>query len=232
MRCVAPITFAHRGARAERPENTLPAFRLALEQGASGLETDAWLSRDGEVVLCHDDVVRSGLKRRKVTASSAAELRSVADVPRLGDLYEELGSDFDLSIDLKDPATVEPTVALGRAHGAADRLWLCTPDVEHAIAWARYGDVHAVHSTWKDLVDGTMERHAARLGEAGVGAMNMHHTEWTAGLVSLFHRFGLRAFAWDTQEERHIVAMLRIGIDGLYCDRPDRLVRTVTGWLA
>ena len=42
---VRPITFAHRGARTEAPENTLPAFRRALELGAGGLETDAWVSR-------------------------------------------------------------------------------------------------------------------------------------------------------------------------------------------
>jgi glycerophosphoryl diester phosphodiesterase len=48
------ITFAHRGARTEEPENSLPAFRRALELGASGLETDVWLSADREVVCTHD----------------------------------------------------------------------------------------------------------------------------------------------------------------------------------
>src|SRR5262249_4932108 len=58
-RCVpvAVITFAHRGARIEEPENTIAAFRRALERGASGLETDVWLSSDGEVVCAHDPVV-------------------------------------------------------------------------------------------------------------------------------------------------------------------------------
>ncbi len=51
-----PIGFAHRGARSERPENTLEAFRRALELGATGLESDAWITADGEVVLDHDGV--------------------------------------------------------------------------------------------------------------------------------------------------------------------------------
>ena len=46
-----PIAFAHRGARANAPENTLEAFTLAVRLGATGLESDVWLTRDGEAVL-------------------------------------------------------------------------------------------------------------------------------------------------------------------------------------
>jgi len=60
--------------------------------------------------------------------------------------------------------------------------------------------------------------------------MNMHHSGWSAGLVSLFHRFDVRAFAWDAQEVRQLRAMLRIGIDAVYCDRPERMVETVNSW--
>ena len=63
-----------------------------------------------------------------------------------------------------------------------------------------------VHSTSKRSIDVPLERHAAELAELGIDAINLHHTEWTAGLVALFHRFGLRGFAWDTQETRHIRA--------------------------
>lgn len=226
------ITFAHRGARAEEPENTIRAFRRALEQGAAGLETDAWLSADHEVVLCHDDVVRRGLRRHQVARTSAAELARLADVPRLADLYETLGTDFELSIDVKARAAEAPIVEVARRFGAAERLWLCTPELDRAVEIAAEPDVHAVHSTLKGFIEAPIERHAALLGEHGVGAMNMHRTEWTAGLVSLFHRFDVRAFAWDVQEERHIRAMLRIDVDALYCDRPDRMVRTVEAWNA
>ena len=54
--------------------------------------------------------------------------------------------------------------------------------------------------------------------------------EWTRGLVALFHRFGLKTFAWDTQETRYILAALRQGVDGIYCDRVDRMVATVGEW--
>src|SRR5205823_2268595 len=47
--------YAHRGASAERPENTMPAFERALELGADALEMDVHLTRDGELVVAHDD---------------------------------------------------------------------------------------------------------------------------------------------------------------------------------
>ena len=47
--------FAHRGASAYAPENTLPAFALAMEQGADGIELDIHLTKDGELVVIHDE---------------------------------------------------------------------------------------------------------------------------------------------------------------------------------
>ena len=52
-----PIIFAHRGASAHAPENTLAAFELALEQGADGIELDVKLSADGQVIVIHDATV-------------------------------------------------------------------------------------------------------------------------------------------------------------------------------
>jgi glycerophosphoryl diester phosphodiesterase len=60
--------------------------------------------------------------------------------------------------------------------------------------------------------------------------MNLHYSEWTKGLVALFHRFGILAFAWDVQEVRHLQAMLRFGVDGLYSDHVERMVAVVAEW--
>ena len=49
--------WAHRGASAYAPENTLEAFRLAAEMGADGVELDVQLSRDGELVVAHDETI-------------------------------------------------------------------------------------------------------------------------------------------------------------------------------
>ena len=60
-----PITFAHRGARAYAPENTLEAFELGLRLGATGLESDVWVSADGVPVLDHDGVIRGRFGRAR-----------------------------------------------------------------------------------------------------------------------------------------------------------------------
>jgi glycerophosphoryl diester phosphodiesterase len=224
---VTPITFAHRGARAQHPDNTLPAFHYALEHGASGLETDAWISRDGQVVLVHDDVVRTGrLARRLVVRESTAAQLLDAGVPSLTDLYDAEGRDFDLSVDLKDVAVDEPIVATARQAGDPERTWLCVPELERLLAIRETAsDIRLVHSTRRSRLPDSMERHAADLAAAGIDAMNLHHAEWTAGLVALFHRFDIRAFAWDAQEVRHLEKMKRFGIDAVYSDHVDRLVQ-------
>jgi glycerophosphoryl diester phosphodiesterase len=223
---MAVITFAHRGARTEAAENSLPAFRRALELGAGGLETDVWLAADGEVVCTHNATVRSGMRRYRVASSSSERLRALG-VPRLADLYSELGADYELSVDLKEHRAGDALLDVARRHGVLERLWTCSPDLDVLERLRPEHRVRLVHSTRKRAISEPLERHAHRLAELGIDAINLHHTEWTAGLVSLFHRFGLRAFAWDTQEARHIRAMLQIGIDAVYCDRPDRMVAVV-----
>jgi glycerophosphoryl diester phosphodiesterase len=225
-----PITFAHRGARAVLPENTLPAFRRALDEGAAGLESDAWLAGDGEVVLVHNPVVKAGMVRLRVEREPAERLVRHG-VPRLVELYRELGADYELSLDLKSPGAGPAVVEVARAHGDPGRLWLCAPHLDTLEGLRRDApDVRLVHSQRRRRIEGPLERHAARLQDLGVDAMNMHHSEWTAGIVALFHRFDVRAFAWDTQEVRQLRAVLDMGIDAVYSDRPDRMVATVSEW--
>jgi glycerophosphoryl diester phosphodiesterase len=228
---MAVITFAHRGARLEERENTIAAFRRALVAGVSGLETDVWASADGEVVCAHDPVVSKGLRRKRIRSTTAADLAQL-DVPRLADVYAELGTAYELSVDVKEAPVAPMLVDVARTYNALPQLWVCSPDLELLRTLRPEPLVKLVHSTRKRAIEAPLERHASDLAELGVDAMNMHHTDWTAGLVSLFHRFDVRAFAWDVQEVRHLRAMLRMGIDAVYCDRPDRMVATVTEWVA
>lgn len=225
------ITFAHRGARLEEPENTIPAFRRALAAGVSGLETDVWCSADGEVVCAHDPVVHRGRHRLKIASSTAAELAALS-VPRLADVYEQLGTAFECSVDVKSPEAAGALVEVARDHDALERLWVCSPDVEVLRPLRVEPRVKLVHSERRKAIRVPLERHAHELSAVGIDAMNMHQSEWTAGLVSLFHRFDVKAFAWDAQEARHLRAMLRIGVDAVYCDRPERMVTVVAAWAA
>jgi glycerophosphoryl diester phosphodiesterase len=227
---VAPITFAHRGARIEERENTIPAFAYALERGARGLESDAWLAADGEVVLAHDAVSWRGLRRVRVEQSTATALAAF-EIPRLADLYEACGTDFELSIDAKTRDVARPLVDVAVAAGAADRLWLCSPSLGLLRSLREEGaPCRLVHSRRRSSISTPLERHAADLAAIGIDAMNMHHTDWSKGLVALFHRFGVAAFAWDVQEVRYLRAALTMELDGLYSDHVDRMVATVAEW--
>ncbi len=221
-----PIAFAHRGARAHAPENTIDAFRLALRLGATGLESDVWLTSDGVAVLDHDGVVRNGLRRRRFAELSRAALPS--HVVTLEDLYEVCGTDFELSLDVKDAAAATTAVATARAAGAVGRLWLCHPDWHQVAQWRELGgDVRLVDSTRRRLMKEGPERRAADLADAGVDAVNLHHTDWTTGFTTLFHRFELLALAWGAQHDHVLSAVLAMGVDGVYSDHVDRMVDAV-----
>jgi glycerophosphoryl diester phosphodiesterase len=224
-----PISFAHRCARAHAPENTIEAFQLALKLGATGLESDVWLTADGVPVLDHDGVVRSGLRRKPIGSVDRAALPSW--IPTLEELYATCGTDFELSLDVKDGDAAAATVAFARAagDGVLPRLWLCHPDWQLVRTWRRLADdVRLVDSTRLKRIKEGAERRAADLAGAGIDAVNLHHTDWNLGLATLFHRFELHCFGWDAQFERVITQLLRYGLDGVYSDHVDRLVDAVT----
>lgn len=220
-----PIGFAHRGARAHAPENTIEAFALALKLGATGLESDVWITADGVPVLDHDGVVRAGLRRHPISSVDRAQLPPW--IPSLEDLYAQCGTDFELSLDVKDADAAGATIAVARAAGddVVPRLWLCHPDWTVVREWRRVADdVRLVDSTRLRRMKEGPERRAADLAAAGIDAVNLHHTDWTLGLTTLFHRFELVCFGWDAQFERVLLALLRMGIDGVHSDHVDRMV--------
>jgi glycerophosphoryl diester phosphodiesterase len=225
---VPPIAFAHRGARAHAPENTIEAFALARRLGATGLESDVWCTADGVAVLDHDGVVGSRLRRRPIGELSRAALP--AHIPTLADLYAECGSDFELSLDVKDADAAAATVAVARDAGgdAPGKLWLCHHNWHQLVEWrSQYADVRLVDSTRLRFMRHGPERRAAQLSEAGIDAVNLHESDWTGGLTTLFHRFDLFTFGWDAQFERVLDNLLSMGIDGVYSDHVDRMMDAV-----
>ena len=227
---VPPIGFAHRGARADAPENTIEAFALARRLGASGLESDVWLTADGEAVLDHDGVVRSGVRRRPLSAVRRVDLPP--HIPTLAELYDACGTEAEVSLDVKEPSAAARAVAVAREAGgdALGRLWLCSPDWELAASWRSLSDdVKLVDSTrLKRMKEGT-ERRAAAITDVGIDAMNLHWSDWSGGLVTLFHRFGRHTFGWDAQYRRQLDALLGMGIDGVFSDHVERMVDALAG---
>ncbi len=220
-----PIAFAHRGARAHAPENTIEAFSLALRLGATGLESDVWLTADGIPVLDHDGVVRRGVRRKPISQINRIDLPD--HIPSLAEMFNACSDSFELSLDVKDVDAIRPTAAVIRSlgNGMAGRTWLCDPILEHLIdVRDELDDFKLVHSTRLAKLTKSPELHAARLAEARIDAMNMHRTDWNGGLVVMFHRFDRLAFCWDLQFDHQIEPAIRMGVDAIFSDHTDLMM--------
>ncbi|MFM1761090.1 MAG: hypothetical protein RL478_700 [Actinomycetota bacterium] len=220
-----PILFAHRGASAYSPENTLESFALALKLGATGLESDIWATRDGVLVLDHDGVVKSRLRSKPIAEFDRSALPS--HIPSLEQLLQHCGTQYQLSLDIKDPVvfeTIEQTVA-NIDESMLERMWLCHPSSELLMS-KRDSMLHCklVDSTRLVKIKEGPERRAANLASSGIEACNMHHTDWNGGLVALFHRFNIVTFGWDMQHESVLENAIRMGLDGVFSDWPDRMI--------
>ncbi len=217
-----PILFAHRGARAHAPENTTEAFRLALRLGATGLESDVWLTADRVAVLDHNGVVGGRMRRRMIGQICRDELP--AEVPTVDELFDLCPPGVHVSLDLKEPDALPFVLESANLHRAVDRTWICHPDLDLLLRWRdSTAGAHLVHSTRYARLTRGLERHAADLAAGGIDALNMPVEDWSGGHVTMCHRFDRRAFAWDAQFERQLIEALDMGIDAVYSDHPDRM---------
>ena len=108
MKKQTPLVIGHRGAMGEAPENTLKSFELALKQGADGIELDVFLSKDGEVVVTHDEHLKRltghNLKTRQ---STLKELKNLdfgqgEKIPTLKEVLDLFGQKFSvINIEIK-----------------------------------------------------------------------------------------------------------------------------------
>jgi glycerophosphoryl diester phosphodiesterase len=223
-----PIGFAHRGASAHAPENTLDAFELAVRLGAGGLESDVWVTADGVAVLDHDGLVGPRFRRRPIATVGRKALP--APVPSLAELYDAVGTDLEISLDVKDPAAIDAVLDTARTAGgdALARLWLCHPDWEQVAAWRSLDDdVRLVDSTRIRRMREGPEMRAASLARVGVDAINLHASDWSGGMTTLFHRFDRYCLGWDAQQIRVLDELLEVGCDGVFSDHVDRMTEAI-----
>jgi glycerophosphoryl diester phosphodiesterase len=219
-----PIAFAHRGARAHAPENTIEAFELAVKLGANGLESDVWITSDRVPVLDHDGVHRSKLRRQSLRTVPRDEL-----APHIPDFQSVLTLSPltpHISIDIKDFDALDPLMEKAILSGfPLDKLWLCHYEIDKVLQIKnRYPAVRVVDSTRLSKVKEGIEKRAALLAEHNIDALNMHVSDWSGGLVTLLHRFNILTFGWDAQFPPILETAFRMGLDGVYSDHVDRLV--------
>lgn len=210
--------FAHRGGRAHGPDNTIATFREALARGAQGLETDAWVTVDGHVVLDHDGVIRAARRSHRPIAEVRRD-ELPAHIPTLDELYTECGTDFDLAIDVRLPTVAETVISVARSYTALDRLWIVGATPKLLRGWQ-----HLDHSGAYAMSIRLVERRrtiidAAR--HAGADALNMRWPWWTKPWVRRVHQAGLLAFAYDVQSRWTQRRCAHLGIDGIFTDHVD-----------
>jgi len=217
--------FAHRGGRSHGPDNTLPTFAKALADGATALETDAWVTADGYVVLDHDGLHRAGSPdQRPITEIARAELAD--HIPTLADLYDSCGVDYDLAIDIKGDGAGTAISKVAEDRGVADRLWLFTPSTSRP---GDIGDAHAgVTVRIEELRDVRRRRSLLRsLRDEDIEVVNARWQFWSRAAVDEVHELGMLAFAWDVQRHFALWRCKRVRIDGIFSDHVSLLRKAI-----
>jgi glycerophosphoryl diester phosphodiesterase len=209
------IVFAHRGACWEIPENTLEAFRLAIELGADYVELDVQTSRDGELVVVHDPC-----------RENRADL--AADVPTLDEVIEECKGRIGLAIEIKRPdlfrrhALTRRTLDTIAAHDLEPDSLFVLSFSARAIA-----EVRELRSDLRTIqhIEYVPIRRAAELGAWGVGFKDELVT--TRGL-RVAESLGLKTTVYTVNLPDRMLELAELDVTGIFSNRPDLLRRTVS----
>ena len=238
-----PILFAHRGARVERPENTLLAFRHALDLGADALELDVHHTRDGIVVVHHDPTLgrSSGLPVaiRQADWSALAQVdvgHTFVDevgarpylgvrMPRLEDVLAEFPG-VPLNVDLKpeSPELCDATLALLRKHRAAEHVRLAsfsTRNLQRVRKQGWEGETSFSPRAVTMLATGA-GRLLRAVGESAHAAQVPTHYGHvrldSARFIQEVRRVGARLHYWTINDPVEAERLLMLGADGLVTD--------------
>lgn len=233
---VLPLIVAHRGASADAPENTLAALRLGFAQGADYAECDVHLTRDGAVVLLHDDTLaRTAGDARAVADLTLAELRAL-DVgawrgerwrgEKIATLAEALAVVPDgcrLLVEVKSGPEALPAVveALAASGCGAEKCIFMGFDPE--IARAALRELPEVERHWLVEIGAGADTIAVVRDAlaAGCAALNVDRAAGgDPALVAAAHAAGLGVFVWTVDDEDEALRLAALGADGLTTNRP------------
>lgn len=250
------LAFAHRGGAAQWPENTLLAFRKALDLGCPYLETDLHATRDGVLVCLHDATVdRTTDGTGPVSALTFDELRRLDAGHRFtpdGRTYPHRGAGlavptleevvalspdarFNVEIKQRDRRVIEAFWRFIDDRGLHDRFLVAA--AEHAIGrWFRAlsGGAVATSASRREIIAfvAAVRLRAVPLLPLPYDALQVPVRSGpleivTPRLVRVAHARGLHVHVWTIDEPEEMQRLLDLGVDGLMSDRPDLLVRAV-----
>lgn len=239
-----PIIFAHRGASAHAPENTLAAFELALRQGADAIELDAKLSKDGHVVVIHDQTVdRTTGGKGSVNDLTLAELRKLdagshfdvaykgEPIPTLDGVFKAIGQMTYINIELTNywsPTDQLPdkVAALVRKHRLAKRVlfssfnYLALIRIRRLIPEAPIGLLAKSGSRgwWARSWPGRILHYQC---------LHPEHSDVTPRMLNSAHHIGITVFTYTVNQETDMLDLFQMGVDGIFTDDPALAQRTL-----
>lgn len=223
---------AHRGASADRPENTLAAFELAIAQGCDVIEVDVRASADMELFAMHDPTVdRTTDGSGPLSALTAAEVRALdaggEKVPSIGEVLALAKGRVRVNLDLKELDTAEPAVRLVREVGMESAVTYISFLPE---AWDVLDRI-APDSPVVQLVDSASTLAGIAMGElahAGVrSGVGMPHGLVSTEIVERLHRHGMGVFAWTVDDESEMRRLISSGVNGIVTNRPGALAEVI-----
>jgi len=223
-----PKIIAHRGASAHAPENTMTAFQLALDLGIDGVELDVMLSRDGQVVVIHDDTVdRTTDGTGNVRDLTLAELKKLdagegEQVPTLVEVFERFGGRFLINIELKNYTSIFDQLPievakLVESFDLVDSLLISSfnpfniPRFRRRIPDATLGLI---------TLPGKAKNWIWRLFR--YDALHPHFDDVDKVLVSALHARNRQINVWTPDEPEEIQRLAGLGVDGIITNYPQR----------
>jgi glycerophosphoryl diester phosphodiesterase len=232
------LNIAHRGASGTFPENTLSAFRAAIAAGAAMCELDVQLTRDGAVIVIHDDTVDrttdgtgqvaeltlEEIKRLDASAKFKGGAIGGERIPTLDEVFEVTAGKCGLNIELKAGGLEHQVAQIMNARNAFggsivssfDWEWLKkTQQIDRRIRIGLLTDDKPV-----DLMMNAVAMRAY--------AINPHCDIVTADLCTAAHQRGFKVFTWTVDSEPRMRALIECGVDGIMTNYPERL-RAVMG---
>lgn len=225
------LCIAHRGASGILPENTLLSVRSALSSGVDWIEIDVYVV-GGELVVIHDDRLEATTNGSGyVTESSPEYLRGLDAgrgecIPTLTEVIECVGGRARLNIELKCEGAGAPTVDLIRRFV----LRGCLSYADFNVSSFNHRELRTVrdldhHIPVGVLIVGVPLDLARQAGELGAESLHVSRAFVTRELVDDAHARGLGVHAFTANTERDFERMRQLGIDGVFTDYPERMLK-------
>ena len=235
-----PLVYAHRGASAHAPENTLEAFVLAAREGADGIELDVMCCGSGEVVVVHDPWLER-LAGRPVCVLTApfAQLRKLdvahhfpswakpAQIPTLDEVLEVAGS-LLVNIELKEDRLFDAGLAakvaqIVRDHRAEERVSLSSFNALE-LARARVAAPRLPLGYLFESGQPVYARSGIAAPMLAAQAVHPEHTLLSANRLNAWHAAGFAVATWTVDDPDRARQLAAMGEDALITNQPRRVL--------